>query len=413
MKTTQHPPGIAPLPDGSYRVYARVRGQYVSKVYPADTPLEGAGGLKEAREALKVDERRRQDAGQAAAPPDDGTFRAAALRYLRAVTAMPTYTERVRDIALWVAEFGGRPPQSITPAEIRAVRDRWLTVGPKMVQRWATTRTSDPKTGKLRRARTWEPTVAPLSASVVNHRLRALENLYSVLANDKHARNPVRQVPEAEETQGPPRALPLEVVRAILAALPESKVKARLLTLAWTGIPPMTLQRMDATMVHAATSSAWVPGRKKGKGGKGREMPLAPDGLAALQEVIRQDAFTGANRDRSNMRRAFRLACQKVMKEWTKKGVEGVDLTRCTPYALRHSIAALVYHRTGDIKATGGLLGVTAKTAERYAAAAIDPRLTAAVAAVSEALNPPEPKPVKARPKLHEKLHRRKKAKKH
>src|SRR3990167_8977142 len=60
-----------------------------------------------------------------------GTFRADAHRYLAAVTAMTSYTDRCRHVGLWAAIFGDRPRSEIAAHEIRTVRDQWLTVGPR------------------------------------------------------------------------------------------------------------------------------------------------------------------------------------------------------------------------------------------------------------------------------------------
>lgn len=108
-----------------------------------------------------------------------GTFERDAQRYLESVRALKDYRGRCYDIALWAAVFQGRRTHSIRPHEIRAQRDAWLTVGPKRVYD--------------RKAQRWVLREIPLAASTVNHRLRALENLYTVLFPQGY--NPVRDVP--------------------------------------------------------------------------------------------------------------------------------------------------------------------------------------------------------------------------
>jgi hypothetical protein len=102
-------------------VYVRIRGVYRSKVVPASKTTDE---LKDERENLRVDLRRELGAtGRGDTPkPEDEPFGVAADRYLQAVTSLPTYSERERDIALWVAEFGGRKRGTISSADIRTVR---------------------------------------------------------------------------------------------------------------------------------------------------------------------------------------------------------------------------------------------------------------------------------------------------
>lgn len=193
-----HPPGIAPCRNG-WRVYVRIRGIYRSKLFPAE---KTTAELEEEREAMRVDLRRElaKPDGREPAPSDDKPFAAAAARYLEAVTAMPTYRERARDIALWVAEFGDRPRDSMTSAEIRTICDRWLAVGPRMIRKPS----KAPKAKGKRPGTTSAAVKGPLSASTVNHRKRALENLFTVLGGGPHAPNPAREVPEYDEPDEAP-----------------------------------------------------------------------------------------------------------------------------------------------------------------------------------------------------------------
>ena len=366
------PRGITRTARGGYRARAWVGAEEHSESFPPGTKLET---VIQWREDTRSDARR----GRLDVPPE-GSFRADAARYLEAVAAMTTISERTRDIGLWVAEFGDRPRASITPVEIRTVRDRWLTVGPRMVQAW----TANPVTG--RKDRTWVETKRPLSASTVNHRLRALENLWTVL-DGRHSPNPVRDVPEAQEAESPPRALPVALVRRILAAMPPSVASAWIGILAWTGTPPATVLRMDASMLDLDAGLMWVPGRRKGKGTRGRRVPLTADGVEAWRLFLREDGWITQTADgpatrtktpKGNMKRAWRLACQAVEKAAHAAG-ETLDLSATTPYTARHAIGTLAHLMTGDVQATAQLLGVSLPTALRYAKGALDPRLQTAV----------------------------------
>jgi hypothetical protein len=142
-----------------------------------------------------------------------GTFAADAKQYLTLVTTMPSFQMRRRDIGLWVAVFGVRSRSSITRAEIRAQRDRWHVSGPRRLYRKRT----DGRYGG-----DWVDVPGPLAASTVNHRLRALAHLWTVL-DGPHAENPARDVPELEEEEREDRSLPYALIEAILAAMPDRR----------------------------------------------------------------------------------------------------------------------------------------------------------------------------------------------
>jgi integrase len=368
---------------GRYRIRVWVGGKEYPRRLPKGTDLETA--VRERNHLLADAER-----DQLPKAPS-GTFAADAQAYLKAVKAMPSYDDRARDIALWVREFGTQPRQAITPLRIRQVRDRWLTVGPVHVQKWK----RDKLTG--RKKRTWVPKKRPCAAGTVNLRLRALENFFTITAPDEP--NPVRKVTEAEETPKPPRALPVTLVRLIFALMRPSAAKARLLALAWAGLPYATLARMDATMVDLDAAEYWRPGRKKGQGTKGQRVPLTPDGVEAFRAVIEWKAWSQP--DRSRCRRTFALARNKAQRALAEADVV-VDLSSVTPYALRHTFGTEVYAGTGDFKATAGLLGVSHVTAGRYAEAAVNPRLKAAADRLAEQWHPAAPAKAPAQPPAHE-----------
>jgi len=302
---------------------------------------------------------------RAAAPPSLTGFAADARRYLEAAQAMPSYQDRARDIAIWVDLFGDRPRALIAAVEIRAARERWLTVGPRRRQHWVT----DPISGK--RVRHDELVDEPLAASTVNHRLRALENLYTVL-DGRHARNPVREVPEARETERQIRAVPLDVVRTVLAAMSDTATRARLAVLAYTGLPHASLARLQPDHANQKAKTLWVPGRQKGEGTRGRLLPLTRDGVDALKALARHDAWGPFSR--GSLRRAWRRACRAV------------DVPEVRVYDLRHSYGTLALQATGDLRATQLLLGhSTPKLTERYARAAINPALEQAAKAIQRA----------------------------
>ena len=191
-------PGQRRLPSGKWQVFVRVkapgdtRSRFLSTTFPADSLVTDR---RRWRERVRLDAR----VGTALTPLGETTFAEDADRYLESVAALPTIQQRRQHIQEWVVLFAHRPRVSIRPHEIRAQRDRWLT---------------EPRTDQQGRPR------PPYAAGSVNKRLRALSNLWRVL-DGRHAPNPVREVPEADEIEGKPRALPYGVIQAILEAMPD------------------------------------------------------------------------------------------------------------------------------------------------------------------------------------------------
>lgn len=388
--------GIRRLSDGRYRVYGRAHGRFYSRIFPSNTTLPKMRAWREQeRQRIKLGLRDQEEA--AAAAPVFG-FRADAERYLEAVCALPTWKTRCKDIREWVEVFGDRPRAEISPAEIRAQRDRWLTLGPRMEQqrvngKWA-----------------WVRVSKPLSASSVNHRLRALRNLWTVL-DGRHAPNPVADVPEAEEPGDIPRAIPPAIITAILDAIPDrgrpprrkdgrkrsrptlSMTKARLGVMAWTGLPPAQLGQIDEKDVDLEGRRVYVRRRKKGRGVAASWRPLTAKGVEAFEALAAADAWGPFSP--SAARHTFRRAAVKVQRELAEAGIV-VDLSDVTPYDLRHSVATDTLRATGDLHATAALLGHSdLRTTERYAAAAVPSYLVRAAGKLARI----------QREKLHDKLH--------
>ena len=290
------PTGIFRTPTG-YRAIQWVpdprypRGRFVSRSYKADASLED---MKRWREDQRVRARAQQTLRDADQPPVSGGFVGDAERYLNAVQAMPTYRERRRHIQEWALLFGDRPRDEITAVDIRAQRDRWLTTGPRMVQE----RGPD---GKV----VWIAKPLPLSASSVNHRLRALENLWTVL-DGRHAPNPVRDVPEAIPPDPEPRGETFSLALEILSFMPDvtrplkggavepgSLSRVRFEAMLMTGLTPKQLAALKPEHVDWTVPAFVAPRRYKGRTSRrqraGRPMkprPLMPEAVAALRSGL-------------------------------------------------------------------------------------------------------------------------------
>lgn len=387
-----------------YQIEVRVTGhpRHVQP-FPAGTPIE---------EMVKARAKKKKELQRSApARGTAGSLSADVRSCLKAHAAdgERSLLARARLLAFWEAEFGTRATVTIKPWEIRAVRDRWLTVGPKVVYR-------DKKRVEI---------AAPLSASTVNNRLRALENLFTVIYGQK-ADNPVREVPEAEEPEGEARGIPYDVVEAILAEMPDQRyrpvvtaeqiaairsaprtvagvalakqlglsdqivsrvrtgritkpsdrdqpglTKLRLRVMAYVGVSQEELAGIAEGDLHLKDTEPWVriKGRKKGKGTKSTAQPLTEQGAAALQALV--DAGGLGSFSTSSMRTSFLRACRKL-------GLHGLR-----PYDLRHSFATEIYAKTGDVKTAQLMMRhKDERTTQRYGKGAVPAVLAAAIAKV-------------------------------
>lgn len=308
-----------------------------------------------------------------------GTFEFDAKRYLAAITAMPSLAERTADIARWVAIFGTRRRDTITAADIRGVRDRWMT---------------EPRGYTVSATGQIAPQ-PPYAASTINHRLRALSNLWTVL-DGRRAQNPVRDVPEVPEPDPLPRAIPYPVIEQILAAMPDrgrptkgrknvtvSLAKLRLRVIAYTGLTYSQLGRLTAEDVDLVIGSMLVRRRRKGKGAKSRLQPLLPEAIEAFRQLDAANgwgAFSGAS-----VRKSFVLAVGKLKKA-------GVPLNGVRVYDLRHTFAGLVFRATRSREAVKDLLQhESLRTTERYVLSAVSDVLHEQMAKTSQLLTPKKP----------------------
>jgi integrase len=281
-----------------------------------------------------------------------GRFDADALAYLETVKAMPTFEQRKQHIEEWIAVFKDTPRDRITAADIQHQLNAWRTETRQVKQR-----------AKAGQTRTKSVT---LSAASVNKRRTALMHLFTVL-DGKSEPNPVRDVPKFTPPSEQPRGLSYDLIRAIFAAMPASKSKARLMVMAYVGLPPALIKQVEPHDVNEKLLTVAVHGRRKGRGTQGRVYPLTRDGVRAFQMMRREDAWGPFSH--ATLRVVFKRACKHAL---------GRD--NFTPYDLRHSFGTELYRASGDIRATQVLMGhSTPQLTHRYTLAAVDPRLLAAL----------------------------------
>lgn len=252
------------------------------------------------------------------------TFRADTRTYL-SMLAGRTKEDAENLLSHWLKPFGDRVRSSITAVELR------------------------------QHAATWT-----CKASTFNHRRQALISLYRAL-DGPSAPNPARELPKRKEILGAPKALGYDVIRKVLTAMPASQSRARLKLMAFTGLPQMQIEKLTAEDWH--DTKLRVTPRRKGSGAAGRWIPLSPDAVKAMREFARLNCWGTFSRS-------------SLWKAWGRYGPKGSN-----PYSLRHSWITELYRRSnGDVLAVKQLaLHSMLQQTERYAAAALDDRMTALV----------------------------------
>lgn len=404
-KSPLNSPVARPLPAGikktkiGYRVFVRVHqgaGGLKSKRYKGKPPLkEMTDWQADTRSAWRT--RSRQPEILKPAPATPPTFPADAERYLEAVRAMPSIADRKQHIREWVAIIGDRPTASITSTEIRTQRDRWLTVGPK--------RRFKQHEGQWQ----WVPMKEPLAPGSVNRRLRALENLFTVL--DPNGPNPVRDVPECEEPGPQARGVTFAIILEVLQHMPDhgqgvkdearakhSKTKARLAVMLWTGLAHSQVAKLTEEDIDDASMTYLRPRRRKGrKGSRNRSQqherprPLLPQAGSALKHFFAIGANGPFSRSSvyKSWRRGILLANEARLKTHRDAGLAGKPLLipeALRPYDVKHTFGGEAYRASKDIRAVQELLGLSRlELADRYAHTAVAPAAAEAAAKLAEA----------------------------
>lgn len=314
-----------------FRVFVRVapgKGGLKQKRFGKTATLTE---MKQWRENVRVEARK-----QPQRPPSDpGTVGADIDRYLKLVATMPTIKDRTRDLDGWRAIVGMRPRHKLKQDDYRLVLQEWRLTG---------------KRGGT-----------PLAASTVNHRRTAMMHVFTVL-DGKAAPNPLRDIPPFDEPPAEPRDIGLKTAKAILAAMPPSKTRARVKVLAWTGMRGNSeLGKMKPEYVNVASKECWAP---TGKKGKPRLIVLNTHGVNAWREFAAIKAWGKYSKD--SLRRSFHRAVTIVSAQRVQDGHEPLPQIRV--YDLRHTIATAMRKAGADLADIQAHLGHTSpRMTQRYA----------------------------------------------
>jgi len=273
---------------------------------------------------------------------------------------------------------------------------------------WTATRLGDLPRGEITHSdvltelATWQN--AGLASSSLNHRVRALRELYRSL--DPGASHPTDGIKRRKDPPAQARGIPLEFVALILAQMPDrgqairdakrstvSHTKIRLRVEAYTGLSHKSLVRLEAR--HFRRGKLHMQARSKGAGVDDQWIDLLPPAVEALTDYGREKLW-GKPFSRSSVHKSWRRAIDNAIRFLAKEAADTGDRTRlelfteaiptnCRPYDLRHSFLTEAYRRTGDLQAVADLgQHANLQTTRRYTKGAVAERVAAAIAKMSE-----------------------------
>jgi integrase len=247
----------------------------------------------------------------------------------------------------------------------------------------------------------WEVRAIPLSASSVNHRLRALENLYTVL-DGRGAYNPVREVDEVEPPDVQPRGHSFALAYEILSFMPDvttpkkdgthekgSLSRVRFECMLMTGFPAKQLGMLQPEHVDWDVPSVVPPKRLKGRRSRrqranrhSKPRQLMPAAVPVLRRFFALEA--NKTFSSSSLRRSVKRAIRAANKARALRELPAIPAT-LRPYDLtRHTFGTEVFRLTKNLLLVKDLMGhADIAQSERYAMAAIQEHQVASVTELS------------------------------
>lgn len=209
------------------------------------------------------------------------------------------------------------------------------------------------------------------AASTRTHIRRALIQFYEAL-NGKSGYNPGRALKKPRKAEDQVRDLPWADIEKIFAVLPPSRSKARLMLIAYVGLPHKQIAALKPSDLRLEARELVAHPRRKGAGVSGQVQPLSDYAIAALKEFVKVDAF-GSFQNRQiveTFRSGIKLA--------------GVTLPAdARPYDLRHSFLTELARGGADIHDIAKLgMHATLEQAARYIKGVAAERATTTIQSV-------------------------------
>lgn len=279
---------------GGWQAYTEIHGRTKSKSFPRSTTVpKMRAWIKKLRDKHRP------------AKVTEGTFGYEVADYLTRVSAMTSYAQRAAHLALWVQALGPeRPRETITTAEIDRVIQRWIVAG--------------------------------LAPRTIRKRRMSFMSMWNTV-DGKDAPNPIRLSQCPREPKDEARSLDYETIQQLFDLMAPSSSKTRLLVMAWTGLPPGMIGKIERADLNLTAKTLRVSPRRKGAGVEARTLPLLPQGVEVMQQFDREKLYGPFNPHSLNA--LFHRACKKHTPP-----IEGFRA-----YDLRHSFLTMLYKVTGDI----------------------------------------------------------------
>lgn len=203
------------------------------------------------------------------------------------------------------------------------------------------------------------------------HIRRALIQFYEAL-NGKSGYNPGRCLTKPPKPEEPIRDIPWKDIEAMFAVMQPSKAKARLMLIAYIGLPQKQIKALHPSHLRLERRELVVHPRRKGAGVSGKVQPLSDYGVAALKEFVRIEAF--GTFQNLQLVRAFHSAAKRA---------KVVLSENARPYDLRHSFLTEIARGGADIQQVSELgMHATIEQAARYIKGAAAERATKAIMSV-------------------------------
>lgn len=298
---------------GGWQAYTEINGKTHSKSFPITETVE------EMR-AWITKERTKYRKAKAV----KGSFAEEIADYLTRVSAMTSYSQRAAHLELWAQALGrDRSRRTITTAEIDRVIQGWIVDG--------------------------------LAPRTIKKRRMSFLSMWNKL-DGKDAPNPVRSSQCPREPKDEARSLDYETIGRLFDVMNPQPSKTRLMVMAWTGLPPGLMGKIQKADLNLPAKTLRVRPRRKGAGVEARTLPLLPQGVEALKQFDAENLYGEV--DPHLLNALFRRACKKLTPP-----LEGFRA-----YDLRHSFLTMLYKVTRDL-ATVARFALHANVAmsQRYA----------------------------------------------
>ena len=202
---------------------------------------------------------------------------------------------------------------------------------------------------------------------------QAIYQLYRLLDRGTGRANPVADVELPPLPAPEPRGVSLAILDAIFATLQDSPSRDRLRLLAYAGLRPCEVARIQADdFTDGAEPTLLV---RTAKGGPAGTLPLLPEAAEAVRALIAGEHL--GHFGTAPIGRVLHRACAKVT-----AALELRPPLHLRPYDLRHSFGTAVTLAADERTAQASLRHASITTTKRYTLRAVPERVRTALRAI-------------------------------